>query len=131
MMQFTALMVATPWLAVLILVLATYSITRLITEDTIADPIRNWFFTHWPNDGFTSKVKPKRGKLRLISQGTWYVDEGTKLGELISCPWCSGFWVALLVCVAAWFAPIWTILLLTPLALRVVPGMLNSWANRS
>lgn len=109
----------------LIIALAIYSITRLITEDSLIDGWREWFFTQFPPEGYTTRVRPKRGT--FILQGQHYiVTNGTKLGELISCPWCSGFWVSALVFLAFWAWPVTTTFLLVPIALRVVPGIMKS-----
>jgi hypothetical protein len=109
----------------LIIALAIYSITRLITEDSIIDGLRDSFFTQFPPEGYTTRVRPKRGD--FIIQGQHYVvTKGTKLGELISCPWCSGFWVSGLVFLAFWAWPVTTTFVLVPMALRVVPGIMKS-----
>ncbi len=109
----------------LILALAIYSITRLITKDSIIDRQREWFFNQFPPEGYTSRVRPKRGK--FIIQGQHYVvTKGHKLGELVSCPWCSGFWVSGALFLAFWAWPVTTTFLLVPLALRVIPGVIES-----
>lgn len=57
----------------ILIVLATYRLTRLFTYDVITKFIRDWFEPH-SSDTFL----------------------GT-LGVLINCPWCTGLWFALLV----------------------------------
>lgn len=113
------------WFIPVIVALAIFSITRLIVEDSIADPIRNKFFDKFPHEGYTSRKKPKRGSASPISGGLFLTTKGTKLGELVSCPWCSGFYVAIGVFVALMLSPLWTTLLLFPMALRVIPGLLS------
>jgi hypothetical protein len=62
------------WLTLVLLILASYRLTHLITLDTITEPIRT----------------------RLASVPF--------LGELISCYWCAGIWVsALLVAGHYWW----------------------------
>lgn len=110
----------------LILALAIYSITRLITTDSIINRQRDWFYDRFPHEGYQSKRKPKRGTSTIISGGIYYVTKGHKLGELVHCPWCMGFWVsaAAFAAFVAW--PIGTTFVLVPLALRVIPGMIQS-----
>lgn len=130
MSRFTALMITQPWIGVLIVILAMYSITRLITEDTIVEDQRNWFFDRFPHEGYTTRNRPKRGVWQIVSGGQYYVTEGTKLGELVHCPWCSGFYVALGICAGLFFWPMVTLAVLAPMALRVVAGLIGSYVNR-
>lgn len=69
------------WL-VLLATLAAYRITRLVTKDTIAEPVtervRWWFERRWQR-----KHGPGSGE-----------DWNSKLAYLLSCPWCLGFWVS-------------------------------------
>lgn len=110
----------------LFLALGIYSLTRLITKDSIIDRQREWFFHHFPPEGHQSKRKPKRGKSIVVSGGQYYVTEGTKLGELAHCPWCMGFWVSLVLFAAFVAAPVVTTFVLVPLGLRVIPGVIES-----
>lgn len=110
----------------LILALAIYSITRLITIDSLIDKTRDKFYDKYPHEGYQSKNRPKRGKWQIISGGVYYVTEGTKLGELIHCPWCMGFWVSTIVFGAFVAWPVVTTFVLVPMALRVIPGMIQS-----
>lgn len=114
------------WFLPLVVALGIYSITRLLVEDSIFDPVRNWVFDRFPHQGYTTEKKPKRGVYQIISQGKFFVTEGTKIGKLFECPWCMGFWVAALVCLGLLFSPIWTAIVLTPFALRVLPGLFMS-----
>ena len=110
----------------LILAFGIYSITRLISKDSIIDRQRNWFYDRFPHEGYQTKNKPKRGAAMQISGGLWYVTHGHKLGELVHCPWCMGFWVSALVFAAFVAWPVATTFALVPLAFRVVPGMIES-----
>ena len=64
-------------------VLAVHRLTRLIVEDRILDDARTaWFERHDPAT--------------------------TKLGYLVTCPWCTGFWVSAAAVAARAAAPrIW------------------------
>lgn len=105
--------------------LAVYSITRLITTDSIADPIRNWIFDRFPHEGYSTKKRPVRGKWVTVGNA-YYINEGTWLGDLIHCPWCSGFWVSLLFCAGFVASPIIATAVSVPWALRIVPGVIES-----
>lgn len=61
--------------------LAAYRITRLVTEDTITEPIR------------------ERIEARAIISGR------KRLAKLVSCPWCVGVYVGVGVVVARAVAP--------------------------
>lgn len=113
----------------LVFALGIFSITRLITTDTIIEGWRNRFFTHWPHEGLSTYQRPKRGKFIHTSGGSYYVNTGTKLGDLIHCPWCTGFWVSLGLFAAFVAWPVGTTFVLTPLAFRVVAGVLMAWTD--
>lgn len=106
----------------LVFILGVASITRLITRDSLIDGLRDWFFTHWPHEGFQTKTRPKRGVFITTSNGAYYVNRGTYLGELVSCPWCTSFWVAagLWAAFIAW--PVGTTFFLVPLGVRALAG---------
>ena len=83
-------------LAFVIICLAAARLTRLVTEDTITEPVRVW-----------ASDKPF-------------------VYELVTCPWCIGFWISL-GCVAVWWTTsdraVW---LLAPFAVSHVAGWLNT-----
>lgn len=109
----------------LILSLAIYSLTRLITKDSLIDRQRDWFFDRFGHEGYTTKRRPTRGKF-IVTGDHYYVTVGTYLGELVHCPWCMGFWVSLGLCLAFWAAPVAVTFALVPLALRVIPGVIEA-----
>jgi hypothetical protein len=61
------------WLTVALVALATYRLTRLVTADRIAEPVRNWVVERNPG---------------------W-------AGYLVTCDWCLSIWVAPWPAVAA------------------------------
>lgn len=107
---------------VLFYILGVISLTRLITEDSLVDRQRDWFFLHWPHEGFQSTKRPHRGTFITTSGGGYYVNVGTYLGELVHCPWCASFWVAagLWAAFVAW--PVTIMFLLVPFGVRVLAG---------
>lgn len=71
----------------LVLGLSVFRITRLIVFDKIMEPFRRPFFTEIEEKDEQGKVEiyliPKEKGIRH-----W-------IGELLSCYWCTGFWVSL------------------------------------
>ena len=111
----------------IILALAIYSITRLLSIDSFPpiEKLRTKFYEHFPHDGFSTLKRPVRGEWVAIGRG-YTVNVGTWQGELVSCPWCLGWWVSLAVSVAFLFWPTVVLALCVPFALRVIPGMIES-----
>lgn len=67
----------------ILLALASYRVTRLVTTDKITEPIFD--------------------KIRFGLERRWYAKHGpvgsdthfnSKLAFMLSCPWCLGFWVS-------------------------------------
>lgn len=87
-----------------ILALGAYRLTHLITTDAIADGFRNWIW---------SKYSPM-----------------TKIGYLITCNWCTGFWVSLLFVIGASILPQLTLVVSLVLAISAVIGLLSAWIER-
>lgn len=132
-------LVPDPWEFVL-LGLLVYRISRLIVADSFP-PVarfRKWFKYHWPDAGDLVHRHPKRGFVQPVSpQGTdprdierWRVIEGTSLGYLISCMYCTPFWVAALVSVAWIFAPTATLVVASVFALASVATLVHRWEQR-
>lgn len=107
---------------VLFYVLAVISLTRLITEDSLVDGLRERFFLHWPHEGFQSTKRPKRGTFITTSGGGYYVNIGTYLGELVHCPWCASFWVAAGLYAAFVLWPVSAVFWSIPFGVRVLAG---------
>lgn len=118
------------FIQLIILAIGSYSITRLIVTDDF--PLfripRKWIKDRFPPDDYAMEVRPpSRVKWRRTSNGVYVVEEGHWIGELISCPWCAGWWVSLAVWVSFLFLPTLTLGLLVPFALRALVG---GYANR-
>jgi hypothetical protein len=60
--------------------LAVYRLTRLLTEDELMEPVREWV---WKN----------------------HSPEDTKIGYFVTCPWCVSIWVGGAVVAARVVAP--------------------------
>lgn len=87
----------------LVLTFGAYRITRLIIEDEILDTPRNWLFKH--------------------------VKSGSFFDTLLTCYWCLGFWVSLLVVGLYWAVPGVAPWILAPFALSAVIGLIDQKAK--
>jgi hypothetical protein len=88
----------------LILALAAFRLTRLLTTDAILEDVRNSFWNKYPPN--------------------------TKLGYLWTCDWCMGFWVALIVFGLWLVVPQVTIVVSLILSISAVIGLLSAWTDR-
>ena len=82
-------------LGFVVVCLAAARITRLVTDDTITEPLR-----------------------------VWASDKRFVYG-LITCPWCIGFWISLVIVAVWWTTGPRTEWLLAPFAVSYVAGRLN------
>lgn len=82
----------------LILVLATFRISRLLTVDVIFEGLREWIW----------KKKPPH----------------TKIGYLFTCNWCMSIWVASLLTICYTIITTATTLIALPFALSAVAGLI-------
>lgn len=79
----------------LIFALGVYGWWRLVSRDSITAQARRWFYMRYPYEGFSDmRNRPRRGE-SVWSSGTWYTTKGTFWGELLYCPYCLGWWVAI------------------------------------
>jgi len=82
-----------------VFLLAVYRLSRLIIEDEIADDVREWVFAHTKNGG--------------------------KLQYLITCYWCTSFWVAIPLAILYIRSPNGMMVAGLPLAGSAVTGFLD------
>jgi hypothetical protein len=87
-----------------ILALGAYRITHLITTDAIADGFRNWVWSKY--------------------------DPSTKIGYLITCNWCTGFWVSLVLVAGFLILPQFTFVVSLVMAISALVGLISAWAER-
>lgn len=95
------------WLSVFIsalTLLAICRVTRLITEDTITKPIRDWVEMKAAPRASTRPVGRSAGNPagRPAGQEVFATARPAPrawryLDKLLNCPWCSGFWVSALI----------------------------------
>lgn len=88
----------------IVLALGAYRLTHLITTDAIADGFRTWVWSKYPPT--------------------------TKIGYLITCNWCAGFWVSIIFVLAFLILPQLTLVVSLILAISAVVGLLSAWIER-
>ncbi len=93
---------------IILLGIATHKLTRIITKDWVTSPFRAPFTEYVRSVGGGEQTDKSRGSGLQRA-----------VGDLITCPWCSGPWVG-----AALFGG----LMFRPRATRLVAGMLASVA---
>lgn len=121
----------TPFEAVVV-ALAVYRLTRLVTEDTILEPIRDRILARFPaydteyqdDPGVESPTNAYGRALFESAPGRYYPVDASWLGTLISCAWCSSIWLAGLVTVAWYYLPAVTWWLVLPLAFSTIAGVI-------
>jgi hypothetical protein len=108
------------WLDLVVLTLAAARLTRLVTLDGITAPIRRFIDYRWPGEDTTfadSEVQINgtdtlgntigylhKTRVDVFKSGdAWYATKPRWAGNLISCPWCIGFWIAVAVWASYWF----------------------------
>jgi hypothetical protein len=85
----------------IILALGAYRLTHLITTDAIADEFRKKVWSKFPPH--------------------------TKIGYLITCNWCTGFWVSLAFVVGISILPQLTFVVSLVLAISAAIGLISAW----
>lgn len=91
-------------LTFLIYALAAYRVTRFIIEDSLPERVRNAIWNRFP---------PTHG-----------------IGYLITCYWCSGFWVATLLTVGYILVPSVMFYIALALALSTTTGIISKLLDR-
>lgn len=115
----------------IILSLAAARVTRLVVVDAITQGLRNRVFKHFPVEGQqVPGPAPKGAHWTTTAINTspirWIVNKGSFVGELISCPWCAGFWIT-----GAWwlswvYAPSATVFFALPWALANIASFVTT-----
>ena len=88
----------------LILILAAFRLTHLITTDAIADGFRTSVWKKFP--------------------------PATKIGYLITCNWCTGFWVSIFLVIFYLILPLATLVVSLVLAISASIGLISAWIER-
>lgn len=99
------------WWEFALLAAAAFRLWKLLAEDTILDRPRKWAL------GLPRSFDPERDD---VSTFRGYRD---KLATFITCPWCAGFWIVLLLYVLWLLLPTATLAVSVPLALSATVGL--------
>jgi hypothetical protein len=108
-------------------VLAAYRLTRLWVADMLPplprmrDAVESWAHARWAGRDLTGD--PREPEAYRV----WRIYGGTPpLAYLVTCAWCSGYWISLAVFLAASLIPttVWAFLAV-PLAFSAVVGLLH------
>jgi len=75
-----------PWPFV-IAALASYRLTRFVVTDSLPDPVRRRIFRRFPPDEMWAKAFPRVRKGQPVVRVS-------KVGQLLDCPFCTGWWMA-------------------------------------
>lgn len=86
-----------------VIVLAALRLTRLVTTDDLTSPLRERLWRRFP--------------------------PSTRLGYLVTCNWCSSFWVSVPLLLSYSIAPTATVYVSAPLALSAAVGLLTALAR--
>lgn len=111
----------------LIDVLAATRITRLVVEDTFppVKALRDRIVANHSHERSTfQKVLDDDGTTNVVQIG--HHTEYDSVAELITCPWCAGFWVCMLVVLARRVAPGLWAPLAKAFAFSMVAGLIES-----
>lgn len=109
----------------LVFILGACGWWRLIARDSLFDTVRHALFVRFPHEGFVSgQVRPRRG-IAVYSGGAWYTTKGVWLGELIYCPYCLTWWIAIAQFVVYMLAPKFVLGLALMHVARIVSGLLT------
>lgn len=103
--------------------LAAYRLTRLVTSDRIADAPRDavvlWAYSR-AGRGLTIEGDASPG---AWSEAVAQDPDPPKLAYLVTCPWCSSWWIGLAVVAMRRLAPRWWAPMAEALALSAVAGL--------
>lgn len=89
----------------IILALAAWRGTRFVVQDELFGPVRDKIWGKWP-------------------------PESTKIGYLLTCYWCSGFWMAVILSLIFVFGGIVGYVIVLILAVSAVIGLLQELIER-
>lgn len=87
-----------------ILALAAFRLTHILVVDAIFDGIRTKIWSKYP--------------------------PMTKIGYLITCFWCSGFWISIFLALSWLLLPEFTFVVSLILAMSALVGLISAWLER-
>ena len=107
-----------------VLALGVFRLARLIVTDTILDTPRLWLLERFPSDE-TIFLEPSGNRIWSPTDDGWIAVKPHPVGQLISCVWCSGFWIAAIVTVLWWAYPEIVGWIMLPFALSATAGIIE------
>ncbi len=110
------------WGVLVLVSLASYRLTRVVTTDELTEPLRHWVLVYFP---------PRQGALEdelgRPVDGTHTLVPSRPV-MFVNCPWCVSVWTSLVLVLAAHFSGVlnsWQLVLLGWLAASTVVGLLT------
>jgi hypothetical protein len=108
---------------IILLSLATFKISWLISKDAVTSFLRAWFtkFEGWAGPGASVSEIGRGAGLQLA------------VGELLHCQWCVALWVAVILVFSLLFFPVQTKIVLIIFAILSFSDFLTSiyiWSNK-
>lgn len=117
-------------LVIVLLPLAAYYVTWLITHSKIADPIVTRWQAYWEFRWIQKHTMPGSDAEReAVESDGW----NSKLAYLVTCAWCTGYWVSLVFITSVMPStdiPVWPFWPLILLASAAVIGIIDSLTHR-
>jgi len=85
--------------------IATFRVTRLVTRDTVTQPIRTLFWAKFP-------------------------PEKSYIGYLSTCEWCLSFWIGSVFVVSSIIIPSVTYIVATVFSVSAIAGLLTAYEDK-
>ncbi len=115
---FLAWRIAFGWLEFVLLIVATHEITNILATDRVTSVIRRPFVEVVTDDAGKTTERPAEHGLRRA------------LGELVTCPFCLGPWVALALFTFVAMLPVWGVIVLSLFAVVAGSDLLHHTRRR-
>ena len=111
------------FLLFVIYALCIYRLTRLLVEDTISDPVREWlrkrsFGELVERDYVTGNVISRTPAPKPGSPFSW-------AWKLMTCYWCLSLWISAVIVVVAYFNGSWFQYVCIPFAFSAIAGVIS------
>ena len=116
-----------PWVDLAVLGLAAARITRLVGVDDFPPirTLREKLLGRFPSGDTVWTEQPDQPETVWVAEVGWVAVEPHWLGELIVCPWCTGFWISVAAVVAYGYAPGPVVWISLPFAISHLIGLIH------
>jgi len=112
-------LVSVPWFDAVMMAFASFRVTRLVVYDKI---------TRWFRELFADVREYEEGGVTWVEIRPWGSGFRHTIYDLLQCPWCIGFWSALVI-VFCYFVFSWAWSVIFFLAVAGAGSLLQLWAN--